>query len=373
LLYPQAEAHLQFLGSFILDKIYYNSICLLDEVYRLSINLTIVVAKQKGGGMVLNVVLILVLILLTIGFIALARGALRSRRGWVRWPGMFLSGLLALVFGVVSVVAIVGMVRLNTSPYNYAQANIPVTAASGNVAHGESLAHVCQGCHSPDGTLPLSGSKDDIFAGGPPFGTMYAPNLTPGGPLKDWSDAEIATALREGVDNKGKPLLIMPSETFHNISDADTADLIAYLRSQPAVTSNPPPKNISLLGTVLLGAGVFPTSAQKPITQPVTAAPAGTAEHGQYLATAFGCTDCHAKNFAGTTGGQGPAGPNITAIVPNWTQEGFVNMFHTGKDPTGKSISDEMPYKDYAQAFSDADLKDIYTFLHGLQPLPNNK
>ena len=31
------------------------------------------------------------------------------------------------------------------------------------------------------------------------MGVLYATNLTPGGPLKDWTDGEIVRAIREGV------------------------------------------------------------------------------------------------------------------------------------------------------------------------------
>jgi hypothetical protein len=34
------------------------------------------------------------------------------------------------------------------------------------------------------------------------LGTLYAPNLTPGGSLKDWTEGEISRAIPEGVDNE---------------------------------------------------------------------------------------------------------------------------------------------------------------------------
>ena len=82
--------------------------------------------------------------------------------------------------------------------------------------------------------------------------------MTPGGPLKDWSDGEIVRAIREGLDRDGRPLLIMPSDAFHHLSDDDVQNLVAYLRSQPAVQHATPARDMNLLGLILVGAGLFP-------------------------------------------------------------------------------------------------------------------
>jgi mono/diheme cytochrome c family protein len=101
---------------------------------------------------------------------------------------------------------------------------------------------------------------------------------------------------------------------------------------------------------------------------------AGTTEKGNYLVHAMGCIDCHADNLAGAPPGSfGPSGPNLTAIVPGWQEKDLITLFRTGKAPSGKQISDQMPWNDYNRAFSDAELKDIFSYLHGLDKLPNNK
>src|SRR5207237_211822 len=159
------------------------------------------------------------------------------------------------------------------------------------------------------------------FLGGP-LGTLYAPNLTPGGPLKDWSDGEIIRAVREGIDKDGHPLIIMPSDAFHRLSDDDVQSLVAYLRSQPAVNRQTPTRDIGIMGLVLLGAGVFPTADQPHITAPQTAPAVGTPEYGQYLVEITGCAACHGPDLRGRApGGFGPpAGPSLRAIVPSWPQ-----------------------------------------------------
>jgi cytochrome c553 len=308
----------------------------------------------------------LLVILLAALFIWLAIRAFRARSIIVRILGTFFAGLLGLVFTAVSVLAIVGAVKLNTTPYQYTSqtAAIPVTGSPAQIARGQQLAQGCAGCHSTSGSLPLDGSKDDFLAGSP-LGSLYPPNLTPSGPIKGWTDAEVIRAIREGVDNQGHPLIIMPSDGFHGMGDADAQAIVAYLRTQPPAANNPPPPSFTALAAALFGAGVFPTSAQPPITGPVTAPPrAATADYGHYLTTATGCQSCHGANLTGGSGGGGPAGPNLHALVPYWTQEQFITFFRTGVAPNGAKIDpNSMPWSDYSQIFDDQDLQALYMYL----------
>lgn len=317
----------------------------------------------------INILSILVLLALAGLFIFLATSAWRSRRAWIRWPGLVLSGLLGLLFLAVTALALVGFYRLNRAPYTYQLSNRSVAVTPEKIARGEKLAHTCADCHSSTGSLPLDGSKDDFMAGGPPAGVLYAPNLTPGGPLKDWSDGEIMRAIREGVDKDGHPLMIMPSQAFQYMSDADVEALVAYIRSQPAVQRDLPSRNLNVVAALFVGTGMFPSSAQAPITAPIVAPSVGTPEYGKYIAFSGGCRDCHGPEFTGLSGGGGPSGPNLTAIVPNWTEEQFIALFREGLDPSGRKISqDAMPWKSYSLSLSDAELKDLFSFLHGLPP-----
>ncbi len=60
-------------------------------------------------------------------------------------------------------------------------------------------------------------------------------NLTPHeSGLKDWSDAEIERAIREGVRKDGTKLMPpMPYRAYQRIGDRDMTALIAYLRTLP--------------------------------------------------------------------------------------------------------------------------------------------
>jgi mono/diheme cytochrome c family protein len=100
----------------------------------------------------------------------------------------------------------------------------------------------CAGCHTPgalagkpDHARALAGS-DVGFAY--PGGVLYPPNLTSDADtgLGQWSDAQIAAAIRQGVGRDGRALVpIMPWPSYSALTPEDTAALIAYLRTVPPV------------------------------------------------------------------------------------------------------------------------------------------
>jgi mono/diheme cytochrome c family protein len=117
--------------------------------------------------------------------------------------------------------------------------------AAGDAVRGRYLATimVCADCHS--GRL-ADGRIDEAYylAGGtagfeiPGMGVFWPPNLTPDPAtgLGDWSDQEIAAAIRDGVRPDGRILApIMPYAFYQVLTNADMADLLAYLKSVPSV------------------------------------------------------------------------------------------------------------------------------------------
>ena len=94
----------------------------------------------------------------------------------------------------------------------------------------------CIECHTPmvKGHFDFAnstGAGGFIFKG--PWGVSVARNLTPDeGGLKNWSDAEIARAIREGVSRDGSKLKPpMAYSWYRNINDGDIKAITAYLRS----------------------------------------------------------------------------------------------------------------------------------------------
>lgn len=126
-------------------------------------------------------------------------------------------------------------------PPNYGpqiRSRIRAPARSATVKYGAYLAGPlghCMDCHTPW----VKGIPDmkRVGAGGNPFkgpwGVAVSRDLTPhASGLKDWSDAEIERAIRQGVRKDGSPLKPpMAYDWYKNISEPDMKALIAYLRS----------------------------------------------------------------------------------------------------------------------------------------------
>ena len=154
------------------------------------------------------------------------------RNKWVRRLAAALGVLATLVVAFVAIVWLVSSRQIaQTLQVEPRPLTVPVTRDSVALARGAHLADAiggCADCHGED----LGGQ---VFIDDPGLGRVVAPNLTPGGRLASWSDADLVRAIRHGVSKDGRRLLIMPSEEYNHLSDEDAAALIAYLRSRPAV------------------------------------------------------------------------------------------------------------------------------------------
>ena len=322
-------------------------------------------------------ILILVVVIAVFGFLTVR--AWKAKRRWLKWVGTILAGLLTILPAALLILALIGFTKLNQH-FDNPVSEIKVSGTPAQIARGEQVAHACASCHSPGNELPLSGSNFAVKFDMPPLGTLYAPNLTPSGDIRDWSDAEVIRAIREGVHKDGRSLLIMPSNDFRNMSDEDVQALVAYLRSQPATGGPTPHNQLSVLGAVFTNLMDFRT-AQQPVGHVISPQP-GTPEYGKYLVDVIGCRDCHGAELRGKveTGQPGPpAGPNLTQIIPHWTEEQFMTFFNTGKIPGAGQVpmitlasgfsEPRMPWQTVRAATTDAELKAMYTYLHALPPL----
>ncbi len=260
--------------------------------------------------------------------------------------------LLAVAVGGIAWWGHVLTRQRNTAP----PTPLRVLPDSSLVPRGRHLASVvCAGCHSDHYSLPLSGAAltDNILhiPDGPTFGHLVAPNLTPGGRLAKYDDVHLARAIREGYNADGYPLVVMPSRTFHGLSDRDVAALISYLRSQPAVSGDRPPRTVNLLGLLTLGANVFPLSNMPPVTTPVPDVPeAITPEYGDYLIGALDCRTCHGDDLHGGKKGQlPPIGPDLVQLAATHDFAAFDGAVRRGVSARdGHSLNpQQMPYASF--------------------------
>jgi mono/diheme cytochrome c family protein len=96
------------------------------------------------------------------------------------------------------------------------------------VEYGMYLARTCMLCHGAE----LNGRL--ISVGGPD--KYLALNLTPGGEMKGWSEADFIEALRTGVTPNGHQLKkVMPWKYFGQMTDDELKAVWLYLQSLPAL------------------------------------------------------------------------------------------------------------------------------------------
>ncbi len=93
----------------------------------------------------------------------------------------------------------------------------------------------CAGCHTDD----LAGTTTKL--GGFPDGVeLYPPNLTSDDTgLGTWTDIQIATAIRSGIDNTGLQLCPQMSH-YPDMNDYEAYSIVKYLKSMKAVNRKVP-------------------------------------------------------------------------------------------------------------------------------------
>jgi mono/diheme cytochrome c family protein len=294
-----------------------------------------------------------------------------------KWLGIVIGILLGLLVILLTVFYFKGNAMVSRN-YDIPAENIPIPTDAASLARGKHFAQaVCTGCHTADlsGQIMINAS----------FAKIYSANLTSGkgGAGSEFTDADFIRALRHGVDDQGRALIVMPAQVFWNFSDADLADIVAYLKTVPPVDKEHPDPQINPVGKIMFGAGMFgpdivPAAViahdQRPASIPIGV----TSQYGQYLVNVTGCRDCHGAKLSGGTSGQPGAldAPNLTpgGDLQTWTSDDFIKTIHTGVKPDGHVLNpDQMPWKDFNANYSDDELKAIFLYLQSLQALPTVK
>jgi len=308
-----------------------------------------------------NIIILSVLIAIAALLVWSGVRAYRIQNSFLKWGGVGLAVVLAVVVSSVNALTIAGIVKQHgrSAPVP----DLKVEATPERIERGKALADgYCSGCHSKTGTL--TGGADigqDIPI---PVGSFVSSNLTPAGRVKIWSDGEIFRAIRNGIDADGRWLAMMSYTNSGRLSDEDTKALIAYIRSLPAAgehTPNPPDQ-FTLLGVAMLGAGMLP-SGKPVVTGTVTAPPMGpTFQFGEYILSYQDCRECHGVRLTGGVPGQiGPLGPDLN-LVKGWKLAEFIATMRTGIDPNGHALSEQMPWRPIGR-MDDDELTAVYEYL----------
>jgi mono/diheme cytochrome c family protein len=296
----------------------------------------------------------------------------------VRWIGIALGSLVGLLLIAAVAVYVASTARINKT-YQIPDEQIAIPTDAQSIARGQHLATSigqCVDCHGDN----LAG-KQFLNASG--IGRFYSANLTSGqgGAGQMFTDADWIRALRHGVGQDGKALLIMPAGGFNALSPEDLGALIAYVKSVPPVDNIVPSSDIQVLGRTLYLGGQIDAYAAETLDHSVPimpAPPAGvTAEYGGYLARVGGCVDRHGPNLSGgPMNGAPPDAPPASNITPggeivHWSDVQFIQTMRTGINPAGKQLNSFMPYK-YLGRLTDDELKALFAYLRSLQAVPYN-
>ncbi|WP_316187558.1 MULTISPECIES: cytochrome c [unclassified Bradyrhizobium] len=229
-----------------------------------------------------------------------------------------------------------------------------------DLANGQEMFNIggCASCHAvpnqPDrlklgGGLPLSS----------PFGTFYAPNISPDPTdgIGRWSEAEFVNAVVRGVSPDGShyyPAFPYPSYAAAKIDDV--RDLFAYMKTLPPVAGASRAHDMPFPFNIRRTVGVWKLLFFD--DRPFAANASRPAEwnRGAYLVNTFGhCAECHSPRNAlgGIVSAQRLAGgpdPEGQGFVPNITQKGLADwsesdisyFLETGQLPDGDSAGGSM-------------------------------
>ena len=247
----------------------------------------------------------------------------------------------------------------------------------------------CDQCHSDTehGGQPYAGAPPYPS----PYGPIATPNLTPDRAtgIGGWSLADFIRAVRWGVapdDSHYVPSFPYPS--YNRLTDADLADLKAYLDSLPPVARHA----LAGAGSTALVARARAALAVALMSLPGAWQPNPAKDpvwnRGAYLVASVGrCGECHTpRNWLGVPDSErflagspvGPDGkkvPNITqdtnSGIGNWSEQDIVGVLTDGHTPDFDFVAGPMAdiVKNTAR-LTEADRRAIAVFLRSVPSKP---
>jgi mono/diheme cytochrome c family protein len=244
----------------------------------------------------------------------------------------------------------------------------------------------CSSCHAvPD-------QPDRLRLGGglairSPFGTFYAPNISPdpADGIGKWTEAEFIRAVTLGVSPAGYHYFpAFPYTSYQHAKAEDVGDLFAYLKTLAPVSGKVRGHDVPFPFSIRRNIGIWKLlfMDHKPFT-PDPARPASW-NRGAYLVGSLGhCAECHSpRNVLGGiiaaqrfTGGPNPEGegwvPNITQKgIGDWSEKDIAYFLETGEMPDGDSAGGPMArvIKNTSQ-LSSQDRASIAQYLKSLPPV----
>lgn len=228
----------------------------------------------------------------------------------------------------------------------------PVRSLEPDASQGERMARIVgcwAGCHGVTG----EGGIEEI----PGIRRITAPPL--GAVIPAYTDAELFRLILYGVKRDGRSAIGMSSYTFWALGDADIANIIHFLRQQPAAEAVPRHREIPFISRLKLLTGEWKVSAdQVDTSQPRWGnMPRETGfERGRFLAAVV-CAECHGSDYQGDPLEGGPP----LAILALYDKAEFAHLLRTGVSQSGNLV-EPMSWLPEVE-FTNQDIADLYEFL----------
>lgn len=292
-------------------------------------------------------------------------------KGVLKWSAIAV-GVLVVAAGLFLGLKIIGFNRAVARVYDVPPLAVAASQDPEVIARGRHLASSiggCRGCHGSG----LEGNPEERMG---PIGVLRFPNLTTGagGVGADYTDGELARAIRHGINREGRTLLFMPVSDFNWWPDEDLVAVVSYLRTVPPVDNVTSKSEVGLLGKILDQFGMIPLTVAARIDhdapRPDVPDPEPTATYGSFVVTV--CSGCHGPGLSGGritgTPPEIPAPANLTPHetgLASWTEEEFVTALTTGVRPDGRTLDEFMPRMD---TMSEIERGALWAYLRSVEP-----
>ena len=248
-----------------------------------------------------------------------------------------------------------GIFWLVTAPKTVDAAQIDALAAQPvDMAAAEQIFHAggCAACHAAqDGTMSGGMAFDS------PFGTFYAPNITPSAAgIEGWSAYDLANAMQRGTAPDGAHYY--PAFPYASYIKADPADIVALHGYLQNLAPSDTPSKAHDVGFPFnirrsLGGWKFLFLNDDWVIDGDDLTPQEM--RGRYLAEALNhCAECHTpRNALGAMdrsrwmgGAPNPSGegnvPNITPAALDWSADDIAEYLSSGFTPEFDSVGGHM-------------------------------
>lgn len=241
----------------------------------------------------------------------------------------------------------------------------------------------CHGTRAKDFSI-MPGME---FAGGfhlvDPAFDVYTANITPDEQtgIGKWTDEQIRTAIRRGIDPEGKIIFPpMPVPTYNNLSDDDVNAVVAYLRTLKPVHNEVAESKWNVPQQAMPPAKGLPAPSQS-----------DKVAYGRYIVTAEAhCFECHTPlgpkgqpdmSKMGAGGMEITLAPGMVVRTPNitpdpetgigkWTDQQIRVALTEGTTPTGHHLSPPMPFPWFKNMTSE-DIDAVVAFIRTIPPIEN--